>query len=151
VGGARRRAGDGDLTVEPTDLLGPWRFERRIIGHDGANRRFGRVTGTLDLVADGGAVGWHERGTLRWDGRDLEVYRDLHVERRAEGWMVCFADGREFHPWRLAAPVTHPCRADTYCGLLAVDRERTRLRVVWDVTGPAKRHRLFTRATRTPS
>jgi len=151
VGRVGRRAGDADRTVEPTDLLGSWRFDRRIIGRDGGARRFGRVTGTLDLVTDDGAVGWHERGALTWDGRRLDVYRDLRIERRDGGWVVCFEDGREFHPWRLATPVVHPCRADTYCGLLAVDRGRTRLRVVWDVNGPAKQHRLFTRATRTSS
>ena len=136
--------------VEPTDLLGTWRLDRRIIDRDGPQRRFGRVQGTLTLtVRDDGVVDWREQGELAWNGQLLAVSRTLHVVRTGTGWTVHFDDGREFHPWRPGAPVVHPCRADTYCGLVSVDPDRARLRVVWDVTGPAKDRRLFTRCTRT--
>jgi hypothetical protein len=136
--------------VEPTDLLGTWQLERRIVTRDGERRQFGRVRGTLTLTPDGDAVGWHERGTLSWNGRQLAVTRLLRVVRRDDGWMVCFDHGGDFHPWRPGAPVVHPCRADTYCGLVDVDDACSQLRVLWDVTGPAKDHRFFTRCTRTP-
>jgi hypothetical protein len=50
---------------------------------------------------------------------------------------MTFADGRPFHPWTLGTEVIHPCAADTYAGRI----ERlgdSRLRIVWDVTGPTK-------------
>jgi len=138
--------------VEPTDLLGTWRFARRIVERRGDRPRFGRVDGTLVLDAtDPDTVRWHERGTLVWDGRRLEVFRDLAVVRGADGWTVRFDDGREFHAWRPGATVVHPCRADTYRGLVAVDDACTELRVLWDVTGPAKDTRLLTRCTRVPA
>jgi Family of unknown function (DUF6314) len=137
--------------VEPTDLLGRWRLDRRIVERPtGAPRRFGRVAGTLTLTpsADRGDVAWSEAGTLWWAGRQLPVTRQLLVRRAPDGWTVCFEDGREFHPWRPGRVVVHPCRADTYCGLVAVDDARTELRVLWDVDGPGKDLRLFTRCTR---
>lgn len=137
--------------VLPTDLLGDWLLARRIVDRatSGGAPRFGRVTGTLTLTAAGaGEVEWHERGSLSWGGRDLPVFRTLRVVRRAGGWMVCFEDGREFHPWQPGATVVHPCRADTYRGLVDVAADRSVLRVLWDVTGPTKDTRLFTRCTR---
>jgi hypothetical protein len=135
--------------VEPTDLLGTWRLARRIVTRDGGRRQFGQVHGTLTLTPGPGTVEWHERGTLSWNGQHLAVTRSLRVVRRDDGWMVCFDHGGEFHPWRPGAPVVHPCRADTYCGLVDVDDARGQLRVLWDVTGPDKDRRLFTRCTRT--
>jgi hypothetical protein len=136
--------------VEPTELLGTWRLARRIVDRDGPHRTFGRVHGTLELSrGDDGAVRWHERGELAWNGQHLTVFRTLHVVPMDGGWTVCFDDGREFHPWRPGTPVVHPCRADTYRGLVAVDAGGDLLRVLWDVTGPAKDRRLFTRCTRT--
>jgi len=44
------------------------------------------------------------------------------------------------------APLVHPCRADLYRGVVSVDRAQ--LRVLWDVTGPGKDVRLFTRCRR---
>ena len=139
----------GDRPVEPTDLLGCWQFERRIVDRDASGMRFGRVTGTLHFSLDADAVDWRERGTLTWNGRELAVFRNLRIVRCGDGWMVRFDDGRDFHPWRPGAPVVHPCREDTYRGLITVDRAGDRLRVVWDVGGPDKDRRLFTRATRT--
>ena len=137
-------------TTAPTDLLGGWRFERRILERDSGRPRFGRVAGTLTFSLDGDAVDWRERGILTWNGQQLAVFRDLRiVPRGGDGWMVVFDHGGDFHPWRPGAPVVHPCRADTYRGLVALDRGGDRLRVLWDVSGPDKDHRLFTRASRT--
>ena len=138
--------------VEPTDLVGDWDFVRRIVDRDASRRQFGHVAGTLTFALDdddGDAVTWRERGTLMWNGQQLAVYRDLRIVRRAGGWMVCFDDGREFHPWQPGTPVVHPCRADTYRGVVAIGPGDERLRVLWDVTGPDKDRRLFTRARRT--
>ncbi len=135
--------------VEPTELLGTWRLERRIVDRDQPQPQFGRVHGVLTLARAGSAVTWRERGTLTWNGQQLAVFRNLQILPRADGWMVCFDHGGEFHPWQPGAPVVHPCRADTYRGLVDVDSARTQLRVLWDVTGPGKDRRLFTRCTRT--
>ena len=117
--------------------------------HDRRLARFGRVSGTVEFVTDGGAVRWCERGTFSWDGNAFDVTRELRIEPCGDGWMVRFDDGRDFHPWSPGSVVTHPCRADTYRGLVRVDVSRTVLRVLWDVTGPAKDQRLFTRCHRT--
>jgi hypothetical protein len=135
----------------PTDLLGEWDLARRIVDRrsPAGGMQFGRVSGTLTLTAAGAdEVVWRERGVLTWAGRELPMSRTLRVLRTADGWMVCFEDGREFHPWRPGAPVVHPCRADTYRGLVDVTADHRVLRVCWDVTGPAKAARLFTRCTR---
>jgi hypothetical protein len=136
--------------VEPTDLVGTWALARRIVDRPrrGGRRRFGRVAGTLTLRRDGAAVDWFEEGTLTWGGHDLAVTRRLRIEPTAAGWEVRFDDGRPFHPWRPGAPVLHPCRDDVYCGLVSVDAAQRELRVLWDVTGPAKDVRLFTRCRR---
>ena len=140
----------GVAEPEPTELLGTWVLDRRIVDRDGPRRAFGRVHGTLTLTAgDDGIVRWDERGELAWNGQHLTVFRTLHVVPDGSGWTVRFEDGREFHPWRPGALVVHPCRADTYRGLVAVDPAGDLLRVLWDVTGPAKDRRLFTRCTRT--
>jgi hypothetical protein len=109
------------------------------------------VTGrlTLDLDVATGDVRWCEDGTLSWNGQRLAVFRRLRVVRDADGWTVCFEDGSVFHPWRPGSAVLHPCRADTYRGVLDVDAAHAELRVLWDVTGPDKDRRLFTRCTRT--
>ena len=38
-------------------------------------------------------------GVLTWNGHELPVTRRLVVRRGADGWTVCFDDGRPFHPW----------------------------------------------------
>lgn len=134
------------MDVTPTDLLGRWSLERRV--HDRRVGRFGRVAGTVAFVRDGDAVRWLERGTFTWDGRDVEVSRELLVVPGTDGWNVRFDDGRDFHPWQPGRAVTHPCRADVYCGLVDVDDARTRLRVLWDVTGPEKDQRIISRCHR---
>jgi hypothetical protein len=136
--------------VEPADLIGTWDLARRIVDRaaDGVATRFGRVVGTLTLAADGDDVTWCEAGTLTWGGQRLPVARRLLVRRHVDGWTVCFDDGRPFHPWSPGTPVVHMCRPDTYRGLVDVAADRATLRVCWDVVGPAKDRRLFTRCTR---
>ena len=130
--------------VEPTELLGRWQLERRVL--DRLAGMHGRMTGTLDLVPDGADVRWLERGTFSYAGRAFHSTRELLIRRRADGWFVHFVDGREFHPWRPGAPVVHPCRADVYRGV--VDARPELLRTLWDVHGPNKDQRLITRCTR---
>jgi len=134
----------------PDQLLGTWVLRRRLI-----DRRMGvtgTVDGTLRLRNDGhdqAVVVWEERGVLLWQDKRIPVSRELLLRRLDGGdWTVHFADGRLFHPWRPGIPVEHPCRADLYCGLVRVDRGATRLRVLWDVSGPAKDQRILSRAAR---
>ena len=68
------------------------------------------------------------------------------LQRDDGAWQVRFADGRPFHPWRPGVWVDHPCNADLYRGL--VDASPDRLRILWDVVGPTKDQRLFTRCVR---
>jgi hypothetical protein len=131
----------------PTDLLGVWQLERRLV--DRRAGQSGHVTGWLELTLRGSVVHWLELGELAWGGRRFEVTRELHVVAAdAGGWDVRFTDGRLFHPWRPGELVEHPCAADLYRGLIAVDRSRTRLRVLWDVAGPGKDQRILTRCRR---
>ena len=138
--------------MEPTELLGPWDLVRRIADRSVAGQppRFGRVAGTLTLALspDGTEVDWFEQGTLTWGGHDLAVTRRLRIVPDGSGWTVRFDDGRPFHPWRPGAPLVHPCRADVYRGVVSVDAAGAELRVLWDVSGPEKDVRLFTRCRR---
>jgi uncharacterized protein DUF6314 len=130
--------------VDPRSLLGDWRLDRRVV--DRRAGLFGTVHGTLSLVEDGALISWREHGTLHWNGADHPITRELLVVEEADGWQVRFADGRAFHPWRPGEVVEHPCNADRYRGL--VDVRPDRLRILWDVVGPAKEQRLFTRCRR---
>jgi hypothetical protein len=142
------------VPVEPTQLLGLWHLARRIVdrrppGPATTGPQFGRVSGTLTFTLLGpGEIEWSERGTLAWGGQQLAVTRTLRVRSAGGAWTVCFDDGRPFHPWSPGAPLVHPCRADTYRGVVDVADDLRRLRVLWDVSGPAKDTRLFTRCTR---
>jgi hypothetical protein len=129
---------------DPRCLLGRWRLDRRVV--DRRDRLFGIVRGTLSLVEDGPVIRWRERGTLRWQNTDLAVTRELLIVEEPGGWQVRFVDGRLFHPWRPGAVVEHPCNADLYRGI--VDVRPNLLRILWDVLGPAKDQRLFTRCRR---
>lgn len=133
----------------PTDLLGVWQLERRLVDRRAGG--FGRVTGWLELTLVGSVVHWLELGDLRWGGSVYEVTRELHIVPDGDGWEVRFTDGRPFHPWRPGETVEHPCAADLYRGLIRVDPERTRMRVLWDVTGPDKQQRIVTRCRRSVS
>lgn len=133
--------------VRPTDLLGVWQLERRLFDRPGG---FGRVTGWLELTYVGTTVHWLELGELTWFGRTYEVTRELHIVPAGAGWQVRFTDGRIFHDWRPGEQVEHPCGKDLYRGLIDVDAALTRLRVLWDVSGPLKDQRIITRCRRRP-
>jgi Family of unknown function (DUF6314) len=136
--------------VAPTELLGVWDLARRIVDRSvgGGAPQFGRVVGTLTLAVDGDDVTWCEAGTLTWSGQDLPVRRLLVVRREADGWIVCFDDGRPFHPWSPGTPVVHQCPPDTYRGVVDVAADRSSLRILWDVAGPGKDRHLYTRCAR---
>lgn len=126
------------------ELAGRWSLARRV-----ADRRTGQqgtVRGSLVIAADDDGLRWEERGTLTWAGADHPVRRVYLLRERGDGWWVEFEDGREFHPWRPGAVVSHPCRADVYSGLIDVDGDR--IRTCWDVRGPGKEQRLVTRLYR---
>ena len=128
----------------PEELVGRWVLRRRVA--DRLAGLQGTVTGELAVEPDGAGLRWVERGTLRWAGARLPVSREYLLREGPAGWEVLFPDGRPFHPWRPGEPVTHPCRADVYTGLVTVRADR--LRTLWDVRGPAKHQRLVTRCTR---
>jgi len=134
--------------LAPTQLLGLWRLQRRLV--DRIPGRSGRVDGMLELTGHEDEVRWSERGLLTWGDEQLRVTRELRICRDDDesGWLVCFEDGRLFHPWHPGVPVVHECAADTYRGVIDVDPTWTRLRVLWDVTGPDKQQRLYTRCAR---
>ena len=144
MAGVERGAG----AVPPTALLGTWELRRRLV--DRRAGVSGRVRGWLELCAAGPDVRWLERGVLCWRGAEHPVSRELRVVREGDDWAVRFADGRPFHPWWPGRVVEHPCRADLYRGLIRVDRDGARLRVLWDVTGPGKAQRILTRCHRLP-
>jgi hypothetical protein len=126
------------------ELVGRWVLVRRV-----ADRLVGRqgiVRGELTIAPDGAGLRWSEQGTLTWGGADHPVSRAYLLRERDDGWWVEFSDGRVFHPWRPGAWVTHPCHADVYSGLIAVDGDR--IRTLWDVRGPATDQRLITRLRR---
>ena len=132
--------------VRPTDLLGVWQLQRRLI--DRRAGKFGHVDGWLELTLVGSVVHWLELGELDWDGNVYEVTRELHIVPDGDGWQVRFTDGRLFHDWRPGRLVEHPCRADLYRGLIDIDGDRRKLRVLWDVSGPGKEQRIVTRCVR---
>ncbi len=131
------------MDVSPRRLLGPWRLHRRL--RDGVD--LGTMTGTLTLAEEGDAIRWDETGVLRWAGQDIVATRSYLLRRGDDGWWVHFTDGRPFHPWTPGEPVTHPCAADLYRGLVRLDGP-DRWRLLWDVTGPRKDQRILTRLSR---
>ena len=134
-----------DAAIDPTALLGDWRLTRRL-----ADRRTGRsgtVCGRLTLRSERGQIAWVEQGTLLWNGSRLPVSRSYRLLRAGEGWWLYFADGRPFHPWIPGRWVHHPCREDSYRGLITIagpDQWRTR----WEVDGPDKAQRIITQLSR---
>lgn len=144
---------DGD----PRTLLGRWALRRRVT--DRTTGLVGTVRGTLQISAHADSLLWEEAGrfdwmlpasgTSRWQpARSAQISRSLRLALADGQWWMQFADGRPFHPWRPGAVVEHPCAADLYRGIVAVDRGSTRMRTVWDVSGPTKDQRLVTRLTR---
>lgn len=133
----------------PRELAGSWQLDRRLV--DRRAGQLGHVTGRLELTLVGPNVRWFESGELAWDGELFQVSRELRIVPDGEGWAVRFTDGRLFHPWRPGQFVEHPCADDLYRGLISVNPTRARLRVLWDVTGPGKDQRIFTRCVRSLS
>jgi hypothetical protein len=128
--------------IDPTALLGAWRMTRRL-----ADRRTGLsgvVRGQLTLRSEGGGhIARVEQGTLLWTGSRLSVSRSYRLLRAEEGWWLHFPDGRPFHAWTPGQWVYHPCRGDSYRGLITItgpDRWRT----LWQVDGPNKAQRIIT-------
>ncbi len=134
-----------DLTVSPDDLCGEWSLRRRVVDRMAAAS--GRATGTLTVSTASDGVRWEERGTLAIGDYSGSFTRELRARLIDGQWWMTFTDGRPFHPWAPGRMVEHPCRADVYRGLVTGDR--TRLRILWDVTGPRKQQRLLTRLDRT--
>ena len=137
--------GNNIAAIDPTALLGDWRLTRRL-----ADRRTGlsgTVCGQLTLRSEHGQIAWVEQGTLLWNGSRLSVSRSYCLLRAEEGWWLYFPDGRPFHPWIPGQWVHHPCREDTYRGLITItgpDQWRT----LWEVDGPDKAQRIITRLSR---
>jgi hypothetical protein len=126
---------------DPRALIGRWTLRRRLVDRRLGQR--GTVRGTLEITPE---LHWREKGQLAWGGALLAVTRELVFVADGAGWTMCFSDGRPFHPWRPGEIVEHPCRADLYRGI--VDVGPGSLRVLWDVTGPAKDQRIITRCSR---
>ena len=138
-------AGNDIAAIDPTALLGDWRLTREL-----ADRRTGRsgtVSGRLTLRSERGQIVWAEQGTVLWNGSRLPVSRSYRLRRAGEGWWLYFADGRLFHPWIPGRWVHHPCREDSYRGLITItgpDQWRTR----WEVDGPDKAQLIITQLSR---
>ena len=133
---------------DPAALLGTWVLRREIEDRRARERHL--VDGVLELSADGpGRIRWAESGTWHHPAGDVDVRRQLRLERTGEddgSWWVRFEDGRDFHPWHPEQDVVHPCAPDIYRGL--VTGTVSAWTVTWEVTGPAKDHTLRTRLTR---
>jgi len=136
-------------TLDPLALVGRWDFTRTI--DDRLAGAQSTVVGHTDLVAESDEhVRWHEEGILYSDGRELEVFRNLHVVLRDGAWIVTFEDGRFFHPWAPGEQVEHPCGADVYVGrITAVESDApastvVRWTVQWKVSGPHKDYTMTT-------
>ena len=130
--------------------MGTWSIVREL--HDRATGGRGTFLGTLAITADAAGFRWDEAGRLTWDQRELPAYRRHRLRRQDGGWWLSFEDGRAFHPWVIGTPVIHPCRADTYRGLLTAVADETAkvtaLRIRWDVRGPTKDHLIVSHLTR---
>lgn len=132
--------------TDPAALLGDWRLTRTL--SDQRAGLSGTMSGQLTLRSEGdGQIAWAEQGTLAWNGSRLPVSRSYRLQRAEEGWWLYFSDGRPFHPWTPGQWVHHPCREDSYRGLITItgpDRWRTR----WEVDGPDKEQRIMTELSR---
>jgi hypothetical protein len=130
--------------MELASLVGSWRLRRRLIDRRAGIR--GRVEGELRIEPDADGLRWLEVGRLDWAGQTIDVRRGYALRRLGDEWWMTFEDGRPFHPWTPGRPVVHDCAEDVYTGLVEV--EPTRLRTLWDVTGPTKSQRIVTRLDR---
>lgn len=148
----------GSADPDPYALLGRWRLDRRVT--DRLAGLTGRMWGTLTVSGHSAGPGrartpgpsiglrWEEEGTLDWGGRRLGAQRTLTLRLIGGEWWMTFEDGGLFHPWQPGQRLEHPCGADRYLGRLDVDREARRMRILWEVTGPSKSQRIFTRYRR---
>jgi hypothetical protein len=122
-------------------MVGTWTIARDLLDRSTGER--GTFSGELIVAADTDGFTWHESGALTWMGRTRPAFRHLALRRLDGRWWMTFSDGRPFHPWQAGVELAHPCRADTYRGMVggaspdAVD-------IVWDVTGPQKNQRITT-------
>lgn len=132
---------------DPTTLIGRWRLDRTI--DDRLSGRRGCVHGSLTISDPDqtGGLDWIESGTMTWDGNAVEASRRLRLVIHDRGWWVTFADGGLFHPWQPGSWVEHPCSRDLYRGLVSANRP-DRVRIVWQVSGPAKDHTITSRLRR---
>ena len=134
-------AGDRIAAIDPTDLLGDWRLTRTL-----ADRRTGlsgTVYGRLTLRCERDQIAWVEQGTLLWNGSRLSVSRSYRLLRAEQGWWLYFPDGRPFHAWILGQWVHHPCREDSYRGLITITAP-DQWRTLWEIDGPDKAQRIIT-------
>jgi hypothetical protein len=162
--------------MTPTDLLGDWLLDRTV--HDRLAGVVYRVVGTTTLTQQTpDLVVWQEAGTMtRADdptstvavSRRLDIVREhidaehidaehidadhIDVERTDDrpDWMVRFADGRPFHPWRPGTEVVHDCAPDVYRGTIHATATAPvdSWTVVWQASGPAKDYRMDSTLTR---
>lgn len=126
---------------DPPALVGEWRLNRRM-----TDRQTGAIGCFHGLLTITESLEWVEDGIMTWGDHHGPATRKLLLREESERWWVLFADGRPFHPWRIGAPVEHPCGADHYRGLISSDRDRMRIR--WDVVGPHKDQRIDSRLRR---
>jgi hypothetical protein len=133
------------VVADPTDLLGGWRFSRVIEDRREACRH--HIDGRLELSVVGrGRIRWRESGQWHQETGDVEVQRNLWLEREGGRWFVRFEDGRDFHEWSPGRVVSHACSPDTYRGVVEGSPERWTVR--WDVAGPHKDYTMTTVLTR---
>ena len=133
-------------SLDDLGIIGNWSLRRILV--DRRQQMFGKVLGSLTVMPDDDGATWTETGTLTWGSFTAPVTRQLGVRLIDGQWWLMFSDGREFHPWRPGQPVLHPCRADEYCGLVRLTDDASTMRILWDVTGPAKDQRIYTEFNR---
>ena len=129
--------------TDPRRLIGRWQFERTLI--DLASGEQGSANGTIAISPADVGLRWTEHGELSWSGIRVPVSRELRLVPTdgPDEWLVTFADGRPFHPWKPGRVVQHPCGPDLYRGKIDV-LGAEELRIEWTVHGPRKDHRYLT-------
>lgn len=131
------------MTLDPTHLLGSWRFDREI--EDRLAGETTRIEGRAEFsVVDDGRIRWHESGEWARPTGTVPVQRTLWIEPRTEGWFVTFEDRRDFHPWTTDHDVEHPCGRDTYVGTVTPGADREHWSLEWLCTGPEKDYTMRT-------
>jgi hypothetical protein len=133
------------VKIDPTVLLGDWRLTRTLADrHMGLS---GTVSGQLTLREKNDQITWVEQGTLLWNGSRLPVSRSYLLRRAEDGWWLYFSDGQPFHPWTPGQWVQHPCREDTYRGLITITGPEA-WHTLWEVKGPEKNQQIATHLSR---